>query len=336
MICAALLLTVAPTVSPAPVAREVRLIMGTTAEVQVTGLKEAAPALDAAFAALVGVDDALSLWKESELTRLNDSGDASVSSDVMTVLLHSLDVARASGGAFDPTVEPLVRATGGLGGPRRQLSTSERLRLLRLVGYTRVHVDAASGHVRLDPGTRLDFGGIAKGYAADRALAALADAGARSALVDLGGSSLGVFGQLLTLDVRDPSIADAPSWASFRVEHAAVATSGGDQRPGHIFDPRTGRPAAGVLAATVVASTGIEADALSTAVYVLGPDRGLRLLESRGAAGFVLLREAGTRVIRTTPGFTATQSLVAASGVRVRASPRAPPQPAKAPRGSPW
>ena len=72
-----------------------------------------------------------------------------------------------------------------------------------------------------------------------------------------------------------------------------------------------------MLAVTVVAATGIEADALSTAVYVLGADEGLRLLERRGADGLVLLREGGRRVLRATPGFATRYHLVAAAGIEV-------------------
>jgi len=299
-------------------AREVRLVMGTTAEVRASGLVDPTLAFDAAFAALVRVDDAMSVWKPSELMRLNHTGAGRVSADLLSVLTGALEIASASGGAFDPTVEPLVRATGGLGGPHRALGDAERRRLLARVGFRRVHVAAATAEVRLDPGTRLDFGGIAKGYAADLALAALRSARATSGFVDLGGSSLGVFGESLIIDVRDPEGPGATPWASFRVEEAAVATSGGDQRPGHIFDPRTGRPATRALSATVVARTGIEADALSTAVYVLGAEAGLRLLTRRGAEGFVLLREAGERVIRTTPGFAAARALATTPGVQLR------------------
>ena len=298
--------------------RETRLVMGTTAEVQVGGLDDARPAIDAAFAALQRVDDSMSLWKPSELQRLNDVGEARVSPDLLAVLQGALEVAAASEGAFDPTVEPLVRASGGFGGAPRHLEKAERERLLRAVGYARIHLDAAAQWVRLESDTRLDLGGIAKGYAADLALRALRDAGAESGLVDLGGSSLGVFGTALAVDVRDPESTEAPLWASFRARDAAVSSSGGDQRPGHILDPRTGEAARRVLAATVVARTGVEADALSTAVYVLGAEEGLRLLERSHAQGFVLLREAGKRVIVTTSGFAAANDLAVAPGIRVR------------------
>jgi len=299
-------------------AREMRVVMGTTAEVWVKGLADAGPALDAAFACLGRVDDSMSLWKESELTRLNRSGQATISADLLAVLRHALDVAAASGGAFDPTVEPLVRASGGLGGKARRLGGEERRQLLARVGVARVHLDAASGSVRLEPGTALDFGGIAKGYAVDLALAALQSAGAGAGLVDLGTSSIGVFGEPLDIEVRNPDSPGGAPWATFHVRDAHVSTSGGDQKPGHIIDPHTGVPAEGVLSATVVAHTGIEADALSTAVYVLGADAGLALVKRRGAAGVVALREHGRGLVRATPGFSEAYGLEAGPGVRIR------------------
>ena len=111
---------------------EVRLVMGTRAEVQVAGVEDPAAAVDAAFAALDVVDRSMSVWKESELTRLNRAGEARVSPELQAVVDHALEVAAASEGAFDPTVEPLVRAAGGYGGPRRRLTTAQRRRLMAL------------------------------------------------------------------------------------------------------------------------------------------------------------------------------------------------------------
>ena len=310
-----LLLPLASPAADVP-ASEVRLVMGTTAEVRATGLADPSAAFDRAFAALDRVDDQMSLWKESDLTRLNRDGEGTVPAELFAVVRHALDVAAASGGAFDPTVEPLVRATGGVGGPHRTLADAERRELVARVGARNVHLDETTRTILLDGRAALDLGGIAKGYAADQALLALRAAGARSGLVDLGGSSIGVFGEPLTADVRYPEGADAP-WASFMVLDLSVSTSGADQKPNHIVDPRTGLPATGVLAATVVATTGIEADALSTAVYVLGADEGLRLLAQRKADGFVLHRDGGRRVLRTTPGFATRFRLMAAAGIEV-------------------
>jgi thiamine biosynthesis lipoprotein len=296
--------------------REVRVLMGTAAEVGVRGLSDPHPALDAAFAALQRVDDSMSLWKEgSELSRLNARGAATVSADLSAVLRGALAAASASEGAFDPTVEPLVRAAGGLGGSPRALDRRGRASLLARVGYRRVELDAERSVVRLAPGTRLDLGGIAKGYAADLALAELRQAGASAGYVDLGSSSQGAFGVPLVVELRDPEQPTGETLASFRLADAFLATSAADQRGDHILDPRTGLPARGVLSATVVARTGMQADALSTAVYVLGPEKGLALLERQGAAGFVVWRERGRRVLRATAGFAEARVLVTAPGL---------------------
>ena len=292
--------------------------MGTAAEVRAVGLEPPMPGIEAAFAALNRVDRAVALWQESELTRLNAAGEASVSPELLAVLRHALEVAEASGGAFDPTVEPLVRAAGQPGGNPRELSEGERRALLSRMGFRRVQLDPARSFVRLEPGTGLDFSGIAKGYGVDLAVAELRRAGARKALVNLGGNSLAVFGEPLTVAVRDPEAAEGGRWGSFTLSEAALGTAGGERRAGRILDPRTALPAGEVLAATVVAPTAMEADALDTALYVLGAQQGLALLARRGVAGFVLRREDGRKVVRTTPGFARRYSLEAAPGVEVR------------------
>jgi len=290
--------------------------MGTTAEVSVGGLSDPDPALDAAFAALARVDARMSLWKESELQALNDAGHGVVSRDTFAVIRHALDVAAASGGAFDPTVEPLVRAAGGFGGGARELGAAERRCLLRRVGYKRVHLNDEETSVRLDTGTRLVLDGLAKGYAVDLALRALREAGASRGLVDLGGSSLAVFGHTVTLELDDPT-GEGGSWATLTTA-AAVGTSAIRDGPSPIFDARTGEPPRGVLQATVLASSALEADALSTTVLVLGAEKGLALVRQRDAAGLALVLEEGRRVIQATPGFTQAHALVPASDVELR------------------
>lgn len=299
-------------------AHEARLVMGTTAELWVDGLERPEPALDAAFARLDMVDASMSLWRESELRALNASGDAHVSTLLFETLRRALELAAASRGAFDPTVEPLLRARGAYGERTRQPGAKETRRLLERVGFERVQLDAATRRVRLTPGTALDLGGIAKGYAADLALEELRRAGARRALVDLGTSSQCVFGDELALDVAHPVDATQPPWARFTLRDACVGSSSTSQRGAHILDPRTGRPAAGVLGATVVAREGLEADALSTALFVLGPAQGLPLVARRGAEGFVLLRERGRSRLLATAGFAERHALEPATWVHVR------------------
>jgi FAD:protein FMN transferase len=312
-----------PRSEPVPRWREVRVIMGTTAEIAAEGV-EGPRGLGPAFAAIERVDALMSLWKDSELSRLNRAGEGRFSPETLEVLRHALDVAKASGGAFDPTVEPVLRARGDYGGTRRDLSPEETRALLGRVGFDQVTIDG-DGCVKLNRGGGIDFGGIAKGYAADRALEALRRAGARAGLVDLGGSSIGTFGAEMEMAVRNPDDPEGEPWATFFVSDGAVATSAFDQRGPHILDPHTGDPASGTLGTTVVAPTGIEADALSTAIFVLGAEKGMALAEARGAGAIVLTREGERAVLRTTRGFAERYRLRLNPGVRAgRPAPSSP------------
>jgi thiamine biosynthesis lipoprotein len=279
-------------------ARESRALMGTTAEIWVKGPADRAGALDAAFAALARAEELTSAAKENELARLNRSGEASISADLLSVVRQALELCVASKGAFDPTLAPKLSPAAS--------------------SVERVHLDAATGRVRLEPGTVLDLRGVARGFAGDRALAVLKNAGATSALVDLGGS-LAVFGEPLDLVVHNPEISGGPPWATYRVREGHVATLGLEKTDATL-GRRTGAAGASgrALSVTVVAASGLEAEALSSAVSVLGAKAGLELLAERGAAGFVLLRERGRAVLWTTPGFSDSYDLEASTGVLVR------------------
>jgi thiamine biosynthesis lipoprotein len=275
---------------PAPREREMRVVLGTFAEIEIAGAPDPKAAFALAFERIEAVERSLSIWKEeSEVSRLNRAGEGSVSAELFTAIEGALELSRASGGAFDATLEPH--------------------------GHERVELERSERRVRLN-GTRLDLGAVLKGRAVDAALGALKESGAASALVDLGTSSIGVFGEEpVTFEVRNPKGGSSP--ASFRLREGAVASSSRDQLGAHILDPRTGEPASGVLAVTVVAKTAFEADALSTAVFVLGAREGLALLESRGAAGLVVAEEEGCLVLSSTNGFATEYGLETAEGVRI-------------------
>ena len=220
----------------------------------------------------------------------------------------ALEVAEATGGAFNPLVAPLMEANGfarrpegaegeGAAVPESYLDTGK---IERREGMCRLAV----------AGMRLDLGGVAKGVGADWAVNAAEEAAGNDYLLDVGGTLVGR-GEW-TVGVRDPrGGADAPPLRVFTLSDGmAVATSGNyerfvegkdGQRVGHLFDPRTGRPAGcGVLQATAIAPTAGEADAWSTALFVLGPEEGRAVLEGRGhtAALWVLEGEGdGMRVV---------------------------------------
>lgn len=294
--------------APAAPTVEVRVVMGTVARLEVWGVASPNPVLDAAFAAIGRVDDTVSLWKDSELVRLNGGGKADASPDLLAILRSALDIAAATEGAFDPSIEPLLRAQGFYDALPRALPEDERRRILSRVGYQRVRLDGPK--VRLGPGMALDLAGIAKGYALDQALAALRKGKASAAVVDLGGSSIGAFGTPVEVEIRG-------GLGTFRLENASLGTAGGDQRTRHILDPRTGKPAEGIVMATVVAPSGIEADGLDTALYVLG-EAGLQVLASRGVDGFVVKQAGAGHELVMTSGFAGRRHLRLAKGVTAR------------------
>jgi thiamine biosynthesis lipoprotein len=234
---------------------------------------------------------------QSELRRLCDtSGEGKavhVSPDLWKVLAHAQQVSARSEGAFDVTVGPVVRLWRRAR-RQRDLPPPDMLEAARkLVGYRLVRLDPEKRSVELlKKGMRLDLGGIAKGYAMDEALAALSRSGVTRALVEAGG------------DVRlgDPP-PDQPGWrvgitpldapmasaVSYLVlSRVAVSTSGdamqfldiGGKRYSHVVDPRTGIGLTDHCRVIVVAPEGMAADAITKAVGVLGPEKGMKLIEN--------------------------------------------------------
>ncbi len=280
-------------------------VMGTL--VQATALAPdtatARAAVGAAHDAITLADSLMSTWNPgTELSRLNDAaGDGrwiALSPESLEVIRAAIAWAERSDGAFDPTVGPLVRAWGFHGGAGRVPPELELDSLAALVGWRGVELGGGetsggpAGAARLaGAGMELDLGAIAKGYAADLAVNAMARAGAVGGMVDLGGQ-VSVFGPApdggagWPIGVRDPTN-PKEILGRVTVDGGSVATSGDyerffevdGRRYSHLIDPRSGRPAEGIAQVTVVAPSGMDADALSTTLFVLGPEEGAAFLE---------------------------------------------------------
>jgi thiamine biosynthesis lipoprotein len=284
-------------------------VMGTKAWVTVASLSddEAERAAQAAFREMYRIESVMSTWRpSSEISRLNDAANGApvgVSRELYSLIDSSFFYSRATDGAFDVTVRPLVRLWGFQGGEPRLPSAKEIAHGLSRVGYGAVTLDSAASTVALPAGMQIDLAGIAKGYAVDRCVSVLAGLGVRSALVNIGGNIYAMGAppgkKGWTIGVRDPN-GGLEMAGTLELRDEAVATSGnyenfveiGGERYGHIIDPRTGRPVSRVLSVTVVAPTGLASDALSTALFVLGPD------EARAAVG----RLAGVAALFALPG----------------------------------
>jgi thiamine biosynthesis lipoprotein len=291
--------------------------MGTYARVVIVtdDSASAAPHARAAHAAFARVDSLMSNWTTtSEVARLNreaGAGAAAMHPEVASVVGAAIRIGQESEGAFDITVEPLVRAWGFLGGPRRVPTSAEVEAAFRNVGREKLDFDSSARTLRFEKsGVKIDLGGIAKGYAVDVAADSLAARGVRDALVDISGNmvALGVppGADAWRIGIRDPRDR-IPHFARLRFTAQAVATSGKYEQfvaadgktYGHIMDPRTGRPAEGLIAVTVLAPTAMLADAWGTALFVLGPGAARRKALERGdiAAVLVVPGQAGVDTV---------------------------------------
>ena len=264
-------------------------------------------AADAAYSRVKQLNGIMSDYHpESELNRLcRSSGPGKpvkVSRELLFVLSRSLALSRRSGGAFDVTIGPAVRLWRRAR-RQRQLPDADRLATARkLVGYRNLALDCRAGTVELlAEGMRLDLGGIAKGYAGDEALSVLCRNGITRALIDAGGDVVagdpppGKKGWTVAIaSIENP---DGPPDRCLLVKNAAVATSGDafqhieidGVRYSHVVDPRTGLGLTRRSNVTVIAPDGLTADSLASAVSVLGPERGLKLIESTcGTAALVV------------------------------------------------
>ena len=295
--------------------RRVRLLMGTTLEIRAWAPDTGAggEAIESAFDEVARLELILSSWREdSEVARMNRAAGGDplpASPDLLDLLARSIEASKLTGGAFDVTIGPLVELWRSAG-EKGVLPSEEEIRGAReRTGFPVIETDRDHGRARLvRPGCAVDFGGIGKGYALDRAGGVLEGRGVHGALLNFGGQILALDpppGEpSWTVDVRDPARPDR-MLTSVRLARASLACTAdyerglaiGGRRFSHVVDPRTGRPVEGMLGAVVVCSTATEADALSTALYVLGEEAGSRLARERALA--VLIAASGRPLVRT-------------------------------------
>ncbi|HTZ11177.1 MAG TPA: FAD:protein FMN transferase, partial [Candidatus Margulisiibacteriota bacterium] len=225
---------------------------------------------------------------ESEVSRLNKEGSLKVSPDTFYILKKSIEFYRLSNGAFDITVAPLVDLWGFSNQAYRIPEDSEIKAALSLIGADKIVLQDDDYVVKFKtPGMKIDLGAIAKGYALDCSVKKLREAGIESCLVNAGGQiyCLGSrFGRPWRVAVREPN--GSGFSGILELKDQSSSTSGDYEqyfvkdglRYSHIFDPKTGHPVSSrVRSVTVVAADGLTADALSTAIFVLGRQKGEEL-----------------------------------------------------------
>jgi len=295
----------------------VRYLMGTWCDLVIFDPPPAPDVAESAFREIARLETVLSSWDPtSEVSRLNASaglGPQRVSDDLAAVTDESLSICASTRGAFDPSVGPLVRAWGFYTETPATPAPDSGRAAASHVGCTLIKVDRDSRSISLAEGVALDFGGIGKGYAVDRALEILRARGVTRAKVDFGSSSLGFLGRIdggWPVVIVDPRDRDTPL-VSFRVSEGSVSTSSQQERYfesdgrrfGHIFDPRLGLPVESrLLSVTVIMPRGSTADALSTGLFVLGAAEGKRVISRMPDVGAVFVEQGPRDLVISTAG----------------------------------
>jgi thiamine biosynthesis lipoprotein len=287
---------------------------------------------------LARINQLMSTWDpESELSRFNRSTSLEpqpVARETFDVFRWSADLWTETGGAFDPTLGPLIDAWGF--GVNRDVAAPDDATVQRLredTGMSLVDLDPAGAWVRKRrPGVRCDFSALAPGYAADRIAARLEARGLHDFLIDVSGELVGrgrnEQGQPWQVAVERPQAEGRSVARVVPLRDRAMATSGDyrnfrevdGQRLTHILDPRSGRPIHHELASvTVFDALAVRADALSTALMVMGPDEALAFASRRGVPALFLIRlPGGSFEERRSPAF---DPLDASSGGSAKVDP---------------
>lgn len=295
--------------------------MGTFARVLIVASdkKTAEKSLEAAWAVFDRVETLMSDYDpDSQISEVNRRAFAepvAVDPDVFEVISAAVEYSKLSGGAFDITVGPVVqlwrnaRNTGVAPTPEQIADARAK------VGFRNLQLDPDKKTVRFAvEGMQLDVGGIAKGFAVDKAVEAMRQAQALGAMVDIGGN-LFCFGRPLGgkphwyIGLQDPAV-DDNILMRLKLDDCAVATSGDyrryvvleGQKHSHIIDPATGDSAAELSSVSIFAPTAMQADALATAVSVLGCEKGMELLEAIDKVEAILVPSARPQDRLMTPG----------------------------------
>ncbi len=288
-----------------------RSIMGTSVSITVIhpSPEEAKEAANLAFGEMDKIEDLMSVYKEdSEVSILNREGflkDASP--ETIYVLKRGIYYSELSGGAFSICVLPLLelwekRLETGMAPTEAEIEEA-----LELADFRSIRIDGGDVEL-LKKGMRITLGGIAKGYAVDRAIEVLRRKGIGHALVNAGGDIRAIGGKVegvpWRIGIRDPRN-KRRFITVVEIGDRAIATSGSYERyigrelkVSHIINAKTGRPAQELLSATIIAENAIDADVLSTVVFLLGLEKGMELVEEMGHVEALIVTKKG-EVVRS-------------------------------------
>ncbi|GAK53443.1 membrane-associated lipoprotein involved in thiamine biosynthesis [Candidatus Moduliflexus flocculans] len=289
-----------------------RLLLDTVVDIQVLSSDEqrANQAIAAAYAEMQRIEGVFSRYQEgSQIFSLNKNAgieSVAVSSEVRDMLQRAKEYGLLTDGLFNVTIGALVDLWGIGTEHERVPSENEIRQTLPRINLAALELDQTQNVSITQPGGSVDLGGIGKGYAIDRAWQTLKDQGIEKALINAGGNirCLGTRadGKPWRIGIRHPR--QEGILGVIEVTEKAVATSGDYERYfvkdgmryHHILDPRTGKPAQGCQSVTILAPTAEMADMLSTAVFIMGADAGMRFIEAQRDVEAMIVGTDGTPV----------------------------------------
>jgi thiamine biosynthesis lipoprotein len=255
----------------------------------------------------------------SQFNRSHDTGWVPASAGLVEVLTEARRVSELTHGAYDVTVGPLVDLWGfGPQGTGERIPPDAEIAAAKArIGYTHLEIRPEPPAIRKDiPGLSVDVNSIAQGYTVDRVAQRLDSLGIANYLVEIGGElrgkGLNQLGGHWRIGIERPSPGERAVYSIIRIADVGVSTSGDyrdyferdGKRYSHTIDPHTGRPVTHKLASvTVISENTMRADALSTALMVLGPDQGYQLAEQAGLAAYFIISTDGGFTDRETPAF---------------------------------
>ena len=272
--------------------------MDTFMQVDVYGDEQAMKDIKAEITRLDGLLS--TTGEDSDVSKINKTGSATADEAVLGLAESALDLCRDTGGALDITVYPVVEEWGFISKDYKIPDKKTLSDLLRLVDHNKVTVK--DGRITLSKGAKLDFGAVAKGYAADRAKAILNGSKSDSALLNLGGTVLAYGekegGKKWKIGIADPENS-AGYMGYITCKDKIIATSGSYERCftgddgktySHIIDPKTGVPVDnGIESVTIISDSGTLSDALSTALFVMGREEAERYHKAHGGFDYIIL-----------------------------------------------
>ena len=292
------------------VVKRTQMHMGTLVSITtVAPSQEIAQALiEAGFREIKRLEQLFSTWiPTSELSQVNAAAGREpvvVGPETLELVSRSLEMARLTEGGFNIAVGPAVEAWSVT--ERERIPTREELQSLRLlVDWTMINIDSQARTIFLPkPGMRIDVGGIGKGYAADRAVDVMRKMGAKGGVVALSGD-IKTFGDLpgmqgFPVGIRHPR-QEGELIATVDLKNEAISTAGDYERYferegvryHHILDPKSLQPARQCQSVTVIAAEGTVADGLDTGIFVLGPEKGMALVEQLPDVEAIIIDDLG-------------------------------------------